>query len=194
MNIFGMLSLVIVIAAAAWFAGTQFEKLQDENSDNNATYQGALDDARNVLGQPQGTDSAEPDTATEVPVPTKTVDPGTGKSIVVYDGISVSEGTTVLNLSDRDLSGSLKAEVRFLSNLKELNLSNNNFNGLPAEVGQLSKLEVLNLSDNPFTGLPQELANLKNLKVLDLRGTQYSKQDLEVIKKGLKAEVQILID
>ena len=93
--------------------------------------------------------------------------------------------TQELNLSNNKLSGALQAEVRHLTNLRILNLSNNNFTGVPAEVGQLKKLEVLDLSNNDLTGLPYELGNLSNLKVLDLRGNNYAKADLEIIKKGL---------
>ena len=114
--------------------------------------------------------------------------------VEVYDGISIAKSTRILILSGRGLSGSLKAEVRNLTELEQLDLSNNDFTGLPAEVGQLSKLRILNLSNNPFTGLPYELGNLKNLEVLDLRGTQYANQDLEVIKEGLSPDVTILKD
>ncbi len=105
----------------------------------------------------------------------------------VFDKTSVQE----LDLSNNKLDGALQAEVRHLQNLKMLNLSDNNFTGIPAEIGQLTNLEVLNLSGNPITGMPYELGNLKNLKVLDLRDTDYSKQDLEVIKKGLPANTKI---
>lgn len=101
--------------------------------------------------------------------------------------------TEVLNLSNNKLTGALQAEVRQLENLKVLDLSNNNFTGVPAEIGQLKNLEVLNLSGNPITGLPHELANLKNLKSLDLRGTNYSVQDLEIVRKGLPSEVIIYL-
>ena len=122
-----------------------------------------------------------------------TVTPG-GAMVTVYDGISVSVSSQTLTLAGKGLTGSLKGEIRLLTELRELNLSGNKFTGLPSEVGQLSKLEVLNLSNNPLTGLPYELANLKNLKTLDLRGTQYAKADLEVIKKGLPNTTQILVD
>lgn len=114
------------------------------------------------------------------------------EKIEVYEGVSVAKSTRILVLSNRNLSGSLKAEIRQLQDLEELNLSNNNFTGLPAEVGQLTKLRILNLSNNPFTGLPNELGNLKNLEVLNLSGTNYSEADLEVIKQGLSAKAQII--
>jgi Leucine-rich repeat (LRR) protein len=65
--------------------------------------------------------------------------------------------------------------------------------GVPAEVGQLSKLEVLDLSNNQLTGLPNELANLKKLKTLNLSGNAYSVQDLDVIRRGLSPDVNIIL-
>ena len=99
-----------------------------------------------------------------------------------------------LDLSNNNLGGSLQAEVRQLQNLKVLNLSNNHFAGVPAEIGQLKNLEELNLSSNQITGLPYELGNLSNLKVLDLRGNDYSKADLEIIKKTLPSTTEVLTD
>ena len=99
---------------------------------------------------------------------------------------------TSLDLSDNNLSGALQAEVRNLRNLQVLDLSDNDFTGVPAEVGQLSELRVLDLSNNPITGLPHEISNLKNLEVLDLRGTDYSEQDLQtIIAGGLSSDVEI---
>lgn len=96
-----------------------------------------------------------------------------------------------LNLSQNQLTGAIQAEIRFLSKLRELDLSDNKMTGLPAEVGQLSQLEILDLANNQLTSLPYELANLKKLRILDLRGNNYTKQDLAVIKKGLSSNVQI---
>lgn len=96
-----------------------------------------------------------------------------------------------LDLSNNTLEGALQAEVRYLQNLKVLNLSNNAFTGVPAEIGQLKKLEVLNLANNKLTGLPYELGNLSNLKVLDLSGNAYSEADLSVIKQSLPPSVTI---
>jgi Leucine-rich repeat (LRR) protein len=99
-----------------------------------------------------------------------------------------------LDLSYNKLTGSLQAEVRKLSALRVLDMSHNAFTGVPAEVGQLAQLEMLDLSYNKLTGLPYELGNLKNLKTLDLRGNAYAPADLEMIKKGLPASTQVLID
>jgi leucine-rich repeat protein SHOC2 len=81
--------------------------------------------------------------------------------------------------------------VRFLRDLQTLDLSDNNFTGVPAEIGQLAKLEVLDLSNNPITGLPHELGGLQNLQLLDLRSTNYSAEDLEIIKNALPASTVI---
>ena len=179
MQIFGIIALIIVISLGVWFVSKNIETVQTENG-SPSSYQDAIQSAQNVADQ-AAKKAAETNAAM-------------GKTVTVYDGIVVSTDSKDLNLSGRGLPGSLKAEIRLLTELRELNLSNNKFTGLPAEVGQLPKLEVLNLSNNLFTGLPQELGNLKNLKILDLRGTQYSKQDLTEIKKGLPASTQILVD
>lgn len=105
----------------------------------------------------------------------------------VFEEVSLQE----LDLSNNLLEGSLPGEIRFLKDLKVLNLSNNQFTGLPAEIGQLANLEVLNVANNKLTGLPQELGNLKNLRLLNLSGNSYSETDLEIIKRGLPASVVI---
>lgn len=112
----------------------------------------------------------------------------------VPDSVFARSNLEVLDVSQNNLDGSLQAEVRHLQNLRTLDLSNNNFTGVPAEVGQLSKLEILDLSNNPITGLPHEIGNLKNLRILDLRGTNYSEQDIAIIRQGLQSGVEIRVD
>ena len=99
-----------------------------------------------------------------------------------------------LNISNNKLTGALPSEIGKLTKLKVLNASNNLMTGVPAEVGHLPNLEVLDLSNNQLTGLPNELGQLSKLKVLNLSGNNYSKQDLDVIKKGLPADVSIIVD
>lgn len=108
----------------------------------------------------------------------------------VFDKTDVQE----LNLSNNILNGSLQAEVRHLQNLKILDLSNNQFTGVPAEIGQLKNLEVLNLANNQLTGLPHELGNLSNLKVLNLKGNNYASADLNIIKQNLPPSTVVQVD
>ncbi len=172
MKLFGLLSLVLALSVSIWIYN------------NSVTYIGTGDDTSlEQQGIPDILESAQ----------TAADQLGTsGRQVTIYDGISVPVNSTLVDLSGRGLSGSLKAEIRLLSNLRTLDLSNNNFTGLPAEVGQLTSLENINLSNNPLTGLPNELANLTNLKTLDLLGTQYSEQDLAIIEAGLPATTVIL--
>ena len=159
-------------------------KNEDKNLDTEKT-----SDVTNVV---------QPNTATEKPIiNTKiqgvTIDLSNKGLTKAPEYIFKETDTEILNLSNNKISGALQAEVRHLENLIVLDLSDNDFTGVPAEVGQLKNLEVLDLSGNPITGLPNELANLKNLKSLDLRGTNYSTQDLEVIKKVLPSDVLIYL-
>lgn len=182
MQLFGLISiLAVILFGVSYVIKNTDSTLPWTEEESRGSYSDAIDSAKDVTNQ------AAPDKTDAEPMPT-------GKSITIYDGIDFKESTVTVDLSGRNLSGSLKGEIRFLTNLKELNLSGNNFTGLPAEIGQLSNLEVLNLANNPLTGLPQELGNLKNLKVLDLRGTQYAAQDLAGIKANLSSSVQILVD
>jgi len=108
-----------------------------------------------------------------------------GINIEIYNNISIPSESRSLDLSGQNLSGSLKAEIRMVSSLEYIDLSNNNFTGLPAEIGHLSNLETLDLSNNNFTGLPHELGNLTKLKYLNLSGNDVSEFDLNIIKGKL---------
>lgn len=101
---------------------------------------------------------------------------------------------TKLDVSGNNLTGSLPAEIRKLTNLEVLNASSNKMSGIPAEVGQLSKLKTANFSNNNLSGLPMELGNLRNLETLDLRGNpNISKNDLVSIQKKIP-NTKILVD
>jgi len=97
-----------------------------------------------------------------------------------------------LNVSNNNLTGALPGEIRHLQKLEVLDASDNKMTGVPAEIGQLSSLITLDLSNNQLTGLPNELGNLKNLKTLNLSGNQVSEQDLGVIRKGLSVDIEII--
>jgi len=75
------------------------------------------------------------------------------------------EYTTVLNLSNRGLTGEIPSEIGTLTNLTSLNLSGNSLTGsIPSEVGNLTNLTLLNLGFNQLTGvIPESICELTNL-------------------------------
>jgi hypothetical protein len=174
MQIFGLLTLLVTIAGGVylvWFSGDVLVN-GEVNESRLETYDEAISEAKDAVKQVYGKEA----------------------QVEVYSGIKADSNSIVLDLSGRNLEGSLKAEVRMFTNLEELNLNSNEFTGLPAEIGQLSKLRVLNLANNPLTGLPYELGNLQKLEILDLRGTNYAKADLEIIKAKLPGTTKVLVD
>ncbi|EYU32615.1 hypothetical protein MIMGU_mgv1a000562mg [Erythranthe guttata] len=72
-----------------------------------------------------------------------------------------------LDLSSRNLSGTLSSWIGRLSHLTFLDVSFNGFSrNIPKEIGDCSNLETLNLNDNQFDGeIPVELGNLSRLFV-----------------------------
>jgi Leucine-rich repeat (LRR) protein len=99
-----------------------------------------------------------------------------------------------IDLSHNMLQGALPAEIRHVTELQVLDLSDNSFTGVPAEVGSLRRLEILDLSNNNLTGLPYEIGNLQNLKTLDVRGNPYSSHDIEIIRKALPSSTTIILE
>ncbi|MDD5341110.1 MAG: leucine-rich repeat domain-containing protein [Patescibacteria group bacterium] len=97
-----------------------------------------------------------------------------------------------LNISNNQITGAIQSQIGQLKKLKILNASNNLMTGVPAEVGQLTNLQILDLSNNQLTGLPNELGNLKNLKTFNISGNNYSTQDLNGIIQKLPASVNII--
>ena len=75
-----------------------------------------------------------------------------------------------LSLAGNKLTGSLPAELGYLTNLQVLELAGNSLDGaLPAAWGRLGSLEVLELAGNHLSGpLPTEWHYLRRLDVLDL--------------------------
>ena len=117
-----------------------------------------------------------------------------------WDGVSVSERVTSLDLAGQTLNGQIPPELADLDALQSLDLSRGRLSGpiptelgslrnlqylrlggndlsgvIPAELGGLGKLEDLRLEDNDLDGqIPVELGRLSNLKWLDLSGNQLS--------------------
>ncbi|KAL3647507.1 hypothetical protein CASFOL_008475 [Castilleja foliolosa] len=106
---------------------------------------------------------------------------------------------TTLDLSGRNLSGNIPADIQHLTHLETLNLSHNSFYGpLPAVIFELQSLKTLDINhnllnstfttgisklksltffnaySNSITGpLPEELVYLKNLEYLNLGGSYF---------------------
>ncbi|MCF7815800.1 MAG: leucine-rich repeat domain-containing protein [Candidatus Pacebacteria bacterium] len=179
--------IIVFLLGVGTYAGVNY--LNDKNPVDSS-----IDTVEMIPSEKADIKVAEPaeETKTTVSKGSPTIDLSNQGLVKVQGSIFDKINTEVLNLSNNNLSGSLSSEIGHLKNLRILDLSNNNFTGVPAEIGQLSNLEVLDLSGNPITGLPYELGNLKNLKILDLRNTNYSEQDLTVIKAGLPQNIEIL--
>lgn len=92
----------------------------------------------------------------------------------------------IFKIDHNILDGSLIGEIRQMSKLKQLDVSNNKMTGMPAEIGQLTNLETLNYSYNNIDGLPNELANLRNnLKEFNLTGNPLSQDKINKLKSDL---------
>jgi len=59
-----------------------------------------------------------------------------------------------------------------LSQLKILDLSNNQLTALPESLGQLSRLEMVHLTDNQLTTVPKSLSKLSRLQMIHLNSNQ----------------------
>ncbi|KAK9087796.1 hypothetical protein Syun_030190 [Stephania yunnanensis] len=75
-----------------------------------------------------------------------------------------------LTLSSNKLTGSIPAELGYLTSMSRLNLSGNRLDGdIPSGLGKLTDLEVLDLSNNLLTGnIPTEVGDSARLAVLNL--------------------------
>ncbi|XP_050203498.1 receptor-like protein EIX2 [Mercurialis annua] len=72
--------------------------------------------------------------------------------------------------------GKISPSLLYLKHLKYLDLSNNNFGGIPIPkfLGSITTLRYLNLSGAGFGGMvPHQLGNLSNLQYLNLNGHDY---------------------
>ncbi|NEO37599.1 MAG: leucine-rich repeat protein [Moorea sp. SIOASIH] len=62
--------------------------------------------------------------------------------------------------------------INDISNLNQLDLSDNKLNKLPESIGNISNLTRLDLSSNQLTSLPESIGNISNLTRLDLWSNQ----------------------
>src|SRR6185437_6031 len=69
-----------------------------------------------------------------------------------------------------------------LTNLRVLNVNNNQLTTLPPEIGLLTALESLFLDNNPLSSLPSEFVQLRALQDLNLYGTALVNPPLSVVE------------
>ncbi|RVW33155.1 Leucine-rich repeat receptor-like protein kinase TDR [Vitis vinifera] len=83
---------------------------------------------------------------------------------------------TSLDLSRRNLSGTIPPEIRYLSTLNHLNLSGNAFDGpFPPSVFELPNLRALDISHNNFnSSFPPGLSKIKFLRLLDAYSNSFT--------------------
>ncbi|MBN3940473.1 COR domain-containing protein [Nostoc sp. NMS9] len=84
-----------------------------------------------------------------------------------------------LNLYNNQLS-SLSPEIGQLTNLQSLNFNHNQLSSLPPKIGQLTNLRLLDLNNNRLSSLPPEFGQLTNLQSLYLSSNQLSSLPPEI--------------
>lgn len=79
----------------------------------------------------------------------------------------------VLDLTYNNLNEhSLPGNFFYLTTLRALYLSDNDFEILPPDIGKLTKLQILSLRDNDLISLPKEIGELTQLKELHIQGNR----------------------
>ena len=94
-----------------------------------------------------------------------------------WDDVACKNGhISKLDLSNKQLTGSIPESIGNLIYLEELSLSKNQFSGsIPEFIGQLKHLKTLRLNNNQLSGpIPEIRGNLNLLKILDLSKNQLS--------------------
>ena len=97
----------------------------------------------------------------------------TDRPIADWDGVTVDGApprVTALDLSERQLTGTLSPDLGALTNLQQIDLSSNQLSGcIPRQFASLVNLQVLALSSNQLSGpIPPELSGLRELRRLRL--------------------------
>ena len=84
-----------------------------------------------------------------------------------YKVLSKAKNVRILSLKNTNLK-TIPTEIYGLTNLESLNLEKNNLSKVDSDIKKLTKLKRLVLSNNIFEVFPSELTKLKNLTHLDL--------------------------
>ncbi|KAF2983551.1 hypothetical protein EK904_005744 [Melospiza melodia maxima] len=91
----------------------------------------------------------------------------------------------VLDLTYNNLNeNSLPGNFFYLTTLRALYLSDNDFEMLPPDIGKLTKLQILSLRDNDLVSLPKEIGELTQLKELHIQGNRLTVLPPELVSEG----------
>ncbi|XP_023755604.1 leucine-rich repeat receptor-like protein kinase TDR [Lactuca sativa] len=102
--------------------------------------------------------------------------PGTQCS---WSGVQCDPKTNRINsldISNRNLSGTIPPEIRYLTSLRYLNISVNQFAGpLPVAIFELSSLQTLDVNHNLFSSVfPSGISKLKHLTFFDAYSNSFT--------------------
>jgi internalin A len=104
---------------------------------------------------------------------------------ILEGGIGKLKNIVRLDISDNEFSG-LPDSLFLLKDLKELNLADCNLTRLSPLINQLQKLEMLDLRYNTkLTYLPETIKELKNLKVLYLHNVALPPSERACVEEWL---------
>jgi len=98
----------------------------------------------------------------------------------------------VLDLTYNNLNeNSLPGNFFYLTTLRALYLSDNDFEILPPDIGKLTKLQILSLRDNDLISLPKEIGELTQLKELHIQGNRLTVLPPELGNLDLTGQKQV---
>ncbi|CAH8576252.1 unnamed protein product [Schistosoma margrebowiei] len=112
----------------------------------------------------------------------------------IPDRISDLPNLQKLYISDNCLKSISPDILRALSQLRWLDLRDNNLTSIPPEIKHLEELQTLLLDNNKIKILPPELGLLKKLSVLHHRNNPIEFPPNEVLSRGTKHIVKFLLD
>lgn len=84
--------------------------------------------------------------------------------------------------------------LKVLSNLRELDLSNNVISDIPEDLYEMKQLSVLNLENNNISRLPLSLGVMDSVKILMLSGNRLRSLPNDLLKKSADAIKKFLRD